>query len=601
MNLSFNQGISAVNALRDEYDTLCVEVIKRKSREENLKLFISEKEGKIVELKREYVQLDEKLNSTERQVESIEATIGHYHDIKRSLVADVKQKEENLEESRRKLSAQVDSSKKDIEEMQSIYDHAMNEIWSKQPGFSDMMGLAKRNLEIDAQIEAAIKRNEDMNRAIAEAEYIANQQGSRLEHHTWMQGELQKLEERNCQKMAALKNLEEKISTLEKEKQEKMVKNAMAKQQQNLARLSPQTNVLPATREVPAIAANQKGDNNDDINDSGMDTMYFQDSPEKEDFNRTAEVLGPRPGPAAQSTPAVMDSLKGLVDTVKVNKIMLESNHGQPVESPIAQRKSITNLPCYKGSPSSYENPNVFKTPKPTAYQNPNSYENQDVFKTPRQMAQSTSTAPFKSPNNYENRDEFKTPKQTTSPFNQPPTMMKSRSQRRLLVEGEEDQSFSFHEESSAAGNFASENMGNISAQPSIFDAPSEHIPRMSPGLNKVSPGVKTAGSTRGSPAVTVTPPSVASGSQKSPENSSPGAFGGFGAGSSSSKFDFFNSAGGMFGGGTGSTQEENGNGSGVNDDYQAGSSFPAFNFTGLDSMSKPSGGNDMGGFGFNF
>ena len=53
-----------------------------------------------------------------------------------------------------------------------------------------------------------------------------------------------------------------------------------------------------------------------------------------------------------------------------------------------------------------------------------------------RQMAQSTSTAPFKSPNNYENRDEFKTPKQTTSPFNQPPAMMKSRSQRRLLVEG---------------------------------------------------------------------------------------------------------------------------------------------------------------------
>ena len=44
-----------------------------------------------------------------------------------------------------------------------------------------------------------------------------------------------------------------------------------------------------------------------------------------------------------------MDSLKGLVDTVKVNKIMLESNHGQPAESPIAQRKSITNLPCYKG------------------------------------------------------------------------------------------------------------------------------------------------------------------------------------------------------------------------------------------------------------
>ena len=37
-----------------------------------------------------------------------------------------------------------------------------------------------------------------------------------------------------------------------------------------------------------------------------------------------------------------MDSMKGLVDTVKVNK-------GQLVEPPIVQRKSITNLPCYKG------------------------------------------------------------------------------------------------------------------------------------------------------------------------------------------------------------------------------------------------------------
>ena len=39
-------------------------------------------------------------------------------------MADVKQKEENLEESRRKLSALVESSKKDIEEMQSIYGQA---------------------------------------------------------------------------------------------------------------------------------------------------------------------------------------------------------------------------------------------------------------------------------------------------------------------------------------------------------------------------------------------------------------------------------------------------------------------------------------------
>ena len=60
-----------------------------------------------------------------------------------------------------------------------------------------------------------------------------------------------------------------------------------------------------------------------------------------------------------------------------------------------------------------------------------------------------------------------------------------------------------------------------------------------------------------------------------SPENSSPGAFGGFGAGSSSSKFDFFNSAGGMFGGGTGSTQEETGNGSGGKYNFYCFESLP--------------------------
>ena len=83
MDLSFDRSISAVNALKDEYDALCVELIKKQSREENLKQFISEKENKIVELKREYVQLDEKLISTDRQVESIEATIQHYREIKR--------------------------------------------------------------------------------------------------------------------------------------------------------------------------------------------------------------------------------------------------------------------------------------------------------------------------------------------------------------------------------------------------------------------------------------------------------------------------------------------------------------------------------------
>ena len=82
MSLSFDQGIAGLNALRDEYDALCVEAVKRQSREENLKKFISSKEEKVKFLERENVQLDEKLKSAERQVDSIEATIQHYRDIK---------------------------------------------------------------------------------------------------------------------------------------------------------------------------------------------------------------------------------------------------------------------------------------------------------------------------------------------------------------------------------------------------------------------------------------------------------------------------------------------------------------------------------------
>merc|ERR1712083_62806 len=112
MNLSFDRGISAVNALKEEYDALCIELVKKKSREENLKHFISEKDDKIVEFKREYVLLNENLISTERQVESIEATIQHYHEIKRSLVADVQQKEENLDNMRNQLAALVEKKRK---------------------------------------------------------------------------------------------------------------------------------------------------------------------------------------------------------------------------------------------------------------------------------------------------------------------------------------------------------------------------------------------------------------------------------------------------------------------------------------------------------
>merc|ERR1712083_292748 len=181
MTLSFDRGISAVNALKGQYDALCVELVKKKSHEENLKHFISEKDDKIVEFKREYVLLNEKLINTERQVESIESTIQHYREIKRSLVADVQQKEENLDDMRNQLAALVEKKEKDIGVMQACLDHATKEIWSKNPGFSDMMTLAQKSSEIDSQIEAATKRKEEMMQAIAEAAQRAAHEGSREE------------------------------------------------------------------------------------------------------------------------------------------------------------------------------------------------------------------------------------------------------------------------------------------------------------------------------------------------------------------------------------------------------------------------------------
>ena len=460
------------------------------------------------------------------------------------MVANFKQKEEDLKDSRNKLSALIETGKKDIADMQSRHDNVVNKYSSNNPRFSDMMALAKKGVEIDEQIEMAMKKTEQMNRDIVEAEKEVIEQRHQLEHLQWMQDELQKLEQANLQKMNSLEQLEERISNLEKKREEQR----LAKQKSDMATkvMKENQNALPA-----AIGANRKGFDNDTINDSGMDTMYLHSSSEEEEstpafknpdpfktparkaqnfdggietenrdefktprqmsqkspfnenfnkpemethkpspmavqstpqrnsyggfenqdefktprqsvhkspFNNPSTVKSPCSGPAAQSTPAVMASLKGLVDTVQVNKIMLESKK-QPNESPIAQRSMH-----FQGSPT------------PT-------FPNQDVFKTPRTE---TDARPQRSPyGRFENQDEFKTPRQSAqkSPFSDPPTL-KSRSQRRLLVDGENDH-FSFsHSEENSGMNSTSENIPR--PPPSIFDTNEPSQPKMSPSIKKV-------------------------------------------------------------------------------------------------------------------
>merc|ERR1719233_969594 len=249
-------------------------------------------------------------------------------------------------------------------------------------------------------------------------------------------------------------------------------------------------------------------------------------------------------------------------------------------------------------APSMMLRPQQIAATASVTYQSPNNCGNQEVFKTPsRRTSHQNSGAPYKSPVG----DLPKTPKQTTTP-NPVQTSAKSRSQRRLLLgSNEEDSQFSFHEENTIR-NFGSETLTvSSSKQASIFDAPSEpmsnfspSLAKESPGMTNQSPGLKKAGSMRGSPAATITSPNVGSvsGSDKnsnidSPPNDHP--FGvGFGS-TSGTKFDFFGS-GGMFGG---SSQEETGTQS--NSEFQTGS-FPSFNFAGLDTSNNKSSSSDIGG-----
>ena len=64
------------------------------------------------------------------------------------------------------LLERVEKKEKDIGVMQACLDHATKEIWSKNPGFSDMMSLAQKSSEIDSQIEAATKRKEEVKTSI---------------------------------------------------------------------------------------------------------------------------------------------------------------------------------------------------------------------------------------------------------------------------------------------------------------------------------------------------------------------------------------------------------------------------------------------------
>ena len=83
MDSSLNQGLSAVNALRHEYDNACVELIRAQTKTEGLEKFITEKESETAQLNTEISHMDEQIILLESQLEATEVTISHYRQSKR--------------------------------------------------------------------------------------------------------------------------------------------------------------------------------------------------------------------------------------------------------------------------------------------------------------------------------------------------------------------------------------------------------------------------------------------------------------------------------------------------------------------------------------
>jgi len=83
MVVAFEDGFSAVKAIKEEFEEASVNALRAKSRLEALKKIIDEKEAKTAELEKENGNLDDKIVSLTSQDQALDSTIQHYRDVKR--------------------------------------------------------------------------------------------------------------------------------------------------------------------------------------------------------------------------------------------------------------------------------------------------------------------------------------------------------------------------------------------------------------------------------------------------------------------------------------------------------------------------------------
>ena len=82
MECGFEISISAVNALKEDYDRVCVEVVKAESKLKSLEEIYKAKKDQIAALNLENRHLQEMCSNYFKQCQSVEATIHHYRGVK---------------------------------------------------------------------------------------------------------------------------------------------------------------------------------------------------------------------------------------------------------------------------------------------------------------------------------------------------------------------------------------------------------------------------------------------------------------------------------------------------------------------------------------
>lgn len=240
-----------------------------------------------------------------------------------SLAADADLKEAKSRESSKKLSALVESSEKEISEFQGRFDKTFKDSVSAENfEMSELSAMAKKLDEMIKDRSTTIQQREETIRfAQRNIEEIARN----MEHFEWLTDEAKKYHRGNANDGKLLSSILEKISNHESEKHILKMK-------------------ISQMMNKPKIQPVKKFSNDGDP--------------------RLNQTLHLNQRPSAQSTPAVMSTLKSLVDTEKVNKLMLDSRTHQIQDSPIQKQPSPYDSPFWKSPEYNNLEGNMFKTPQ---------------------------------------------------------------------------------------------------------------------------------------------------------------------------------------------------------------------------------------------